>query len=138
MESRHHRIEALGDLADGRCRDRSAENGQQRLPDLARRQAEHETGEVHAEDLGTAANIALGAEVLSEGLDCFGGIAQIGFANAATVTGGGCPQGTAFDWVNAGLGNTKGAIDGTCRSCDAPAISRPTMTVTIAASTFSR
>jgi ISXO2-like transposase domain len=57
--------------------------------------------------------------VLSDGLACFGGIAEAGFIHAVNVTGGGRPKGTEFEWVNTGLGNTKGAITGTCRSCDA-------------------
>ena len=66
-----------------------------------------------------SANIAPGARVRSDGLACFGGFAEAGFEHAMSVTGGGRPQGTAFKWVNTGLGNTKGSITGTCRSCDA-------------------
>jgi len=65
------------------------------------------------------ANIASGARVRSDGLACFRGFTEAGFEHAVSVTGGGRPQGTAFEWVNTGLGNTKGAITGTCRSCDA-------------------
>jgi ribosomal protein L37AE/L43A len=65
------------------------------------------------------ANIASGARVLSDGLACFGGFAEAGFKHTVSVTGGGRPKGSDFKWVNTGLGNTKGAITGTCRSCDA-------------------
>jgi hypothetical protein len=64
------------------------------------------------------ANIAPGARVRSDGLACFGGFAEAGLTHIAVVTGGGRPKGTAFTWANTGLGNTKGAITGTCRSCD--------------------
>ena len=35
------------------------------------------------------------------------------------VTGGGRPKEILMHWSNTGLGNLKGAINGTCRSCDA-------------------
>ena len=35
------------------------------------------------------------------------------------VNAGGRPKSEAFTWVNTGLGNVKGAITGTLRSCDA-------------------
>ena len=35
------------------------------------------------------------------------------------VTGGGRPKQVLMHWSNTGLGNLKGAINGTCRSCDA-------------------
>ena len=65
------------------------------------------------------ANIAKGARVLSDGLACWNGIDEAGLKHIAKITGGGRPTGPDFKWVNTGLGNTKGAITGTCRSIDA-------------------
>jgi len=65
------------------------------------------------------ANIEPGSRVLSDGLACFNGLAAAGMKHAVTITGGGRPEGLEFKWVNTGLGNTKSAITGTCRSCDA-------------------
>lgn len=65
-----------------------------------------------------AASIELGSRVLSDGLGCFNGLADAGLKHKVKITGGGRPQGTEFKWVNTGIGNVKGAITGTLRSCD--------------------
>lgn len=64
-------------------------------------------------------NIAPGSRVLSDGLGCFNGFADAGLTHVAIITGGGRPEGIEFKWSNTGLGNVKGAITGTLRSCDA-------------------
>jgi len=64
-------------------------------------------------------NIVAGAHILSDGLACWNGFDEAGFDHVARITGGGRPTDNAFEWVNTGLGNTKGAITGTCRSIDA-------------------
>ena len=51
MEGGDHRIEAFGDLADGRGRDRAAQDRQQRLAHFAGRKAEHEAGKDHPVDM---------------------------------------------------------------------------------------
>ena len=65
-----------------------------------------------------SANIAPGTRVLSDGLACFGGVVEAGMKHTAIVTGGGRPKDERFKWTNTGLANIKGAITGTCRSCD--------------------
>ena len=65
------------------------------------------------------ANIATDARVLSDGLACWNGFDEAGLKHVAKVTGSGRPTDNAFKWANTGLGNTKGAITGTCRSIDA-------------------
>ena len=65
------------------------------------------------------ANIAPGSIVVSDGLGCFLGLAEAGMRHLAVVTGGGRPKEILMHWSNTGLGNLKGAINGTCRSCDA-------------------
>jgi ribosomal protein L37AE/L43A len=64
------------------------------------------------------ANIAAGARVVSDGLGCFGGLADAGLKHKAVVTGSGRPKGERFKWTNTSLGNIKSAIAGTCRSFD--------------------
>ena len=65
-----------------------------------------------------SANIAPGTRVLSDGLACFGGVVEAGMKHTAIVTGGGRPKDDRLKWTNTGLANIKGAITGTCRSCD--------------------
>ena len=65
-----------------------------------------------------SANIVPGTRVLSDGLACFGGVVEAGMRHTAIVTGGGRPKGDLFKWTNTGIANIKGAITGTCRSCD--------------------
>src|SRR5258708_2121093 len=65
-----------------------------------------------------SANIAPGTRVLSDGLACFGGVVEAGMKHTAIVTGGGRPKDQRLKWTNTGLANIKGAITGTCRSCD--------------------
>jgi hypothetical protein len=64
------------------------------------------------------ASIAPGSRVLSDGLGCWNGLEDAGLKHVSKVTGSGRPRTDAFKWVNTGLGNVKGAITGTCRSCD--------------------
>jgi transposase-like protein/ribosomal protein L37AE/L43A len=56
--------------------------------------------------------------VVSDGLNCFSGIAQSGFLHESIVTGGGyeSTQINVFTWVNTMLGNVKKAIHGTYHS----------------------
>ena len=56
--------------------------------------------------------------MLSDGLACFGGLVDAGMRHTAILTGGGRPKDERFKWTNTGLANIKGAITGTCRSCD--------------------
>ena len=65
-----------------------------------------------------SANIVPGTRVLSDGLACFGGVVEAGMRHTAVVTGGGRPKGDLFKWTKTGIANIKGAIIGTCRSCD--------------------
>ncbi len=60
-----------------------------------------------------------GSIVVSDGLACFKGLADAGMRHLPIVTGGGRPKQVLMHWSNTGLGNLKGAINGTCRSCDA-------------------
>src|SRR5262249_19571948 len=53
------------------------------------------------------ANIAPGARVVSDGLGCFGGLADAGLKHKAVVTGSGRPKDERFKWTNTGLGNIK-------------------------------
>ena len=64
------------------------------------------------------ANFVTGSRVLSDGLGCWNGLDDAGMKHAPRITGGGRPTDHDFKWVNTGLGNVKGAITGTCRSCD--------------------
>jgi ISXO2-like transposase domain len=66
------------------------------------------------------ANIAPGARVVSDGLGCFGGLADAELKHKAIVTGSGRPKDERLNlkWTNTGLGNIKSAITGTCRSFD--------------------
>jgi len=66
-----------------------------------------------------AANIVPGSLVVSDGLGCFRGLGEAGMRHVPVVTGGGRPKDILLHWSNTGLGNLKGAINGTCRSCDA-------------------
>lgn len=66
----------------------------------------------------TVRSIEPGSRVLSDGLRCFNGLAEAGLKHTVRATGGGRPKGSEFKWVNTGLGNVKGAITGTLRSCD--------------------
>src|SRR5262249_20090867 len=59
-----------------------------------------------------------GARVVSDGLGCFGGLADAWLKHKAVVTGSGRPKHERFKWTNTGLGNIKSAITGTCRSFD--------------------
>jgi hypothetical protein len=63
-------------------------------------------------------NFSKGSRVLSDGLGCWNGLGDAGMKHEPRITGGGRPTGPDFKWVNTGLGNVKGAITGTCRSCD--------------------
>jgi len=65
------------------------------------------------------ANIAPGSIVVSDGLGCWNGLGEAGMRHLSLVTGGGRPKEILMHWSNTGLGNLKGAINGTCRSCDA-------------------
>ena len=64
------------------------------------------------------ANIVPGSIVVSDGLGCFLGLGEAGMRHLPLVTGGGRPKEILMHWSNTGLGNLKGAINGTCRSCD--------------------
>jgi hypothetical protein len=66
------------------------------------------------------AGLAPGAEVVTDGLGYFLGIAEAGFTHRIIKTGGGArrPTEPEFKWVNTALGNIKSAITGTCRSLD--------------------
>ena len=64
------------------------------------------------------ANIAPGSRVLSDGLSCFDGVVDADMRHIATSPAAAAPRTNDFKWVNTGLGNVKGAITGTCRSCD--------------------
>ena len=66
-----------------------------------------------------AANIEPGSTVVSDGLGCWNGLGEAGMRHLPLVTGGGRPKEILMHWSNTGLGNLKGAINGTCRSCDA-------------------
>ena len=59
------------------------------------------------------ANIVPGSIAVSDGLG------DAGMRHLPIVTGGGRPKEILMHWSNTGLGNLKGAINGTCRSCDA-------------------
>ena len=50
------------------------------------------------------ANIAPGARVVSDGLGCFGGLADAGLKHKAVVTGTGRPKDERLKWANIGLG----------------------------------
>jgi ribosomal protein L37AE/L43A len=70
------------------------------------------------------ANLEAGSCVHSDGLACFAGVAEAGLRHVPVVTGCGRPDEVRFKWVNTGLGNLKGALVGTCRSCDAHHVDR--------------
>src|ERR1022692_2207096 len=63
-------------------------------------------------------NLNPGCTVVSDGLQCFGGVTEAGCAHEATKTGSGpaSVRVPAFKWVNTALGNIKAAITGTYRS----------------------
>ena len=63
-------------------------------------------------------NLNPGCIVVSDGLQCFGGVAEAGCAHEAIKTGSGpaSVRVPAFKWVNTALGNIKAAITGTYRS----------------------
>ncbi len=62
-------------------------------------------------------HLAPDARVVSDGLGCWNGVDEAGFAHTAIRTGSGraAAQGSAFKWVNTTLGNIKAAIVGTYR-----------------------
>jgi ribosomal protein L37AE/L43A/transposase-like protein len=59
-----------------------------------------------------------GAEVVSDGLNCFAAVTDAGCAHTAIITGSGkkAVKTPAFKWVNTALGNIKSAIIGTYRA----------------------
>jgi len=59
-----------------------------------------------------------GAEVVSDGLNCFAAVKDAGCSHTAIVTGSGrkAAKTPAFKWVNTALGNIKAAIVGTYRA----------------------
>ncbi len=59
-----------------------------------------------------------GAEVVSDGLNCFAAVTDAGCAHTAIITGSGkkAVKTPAFKWVNTALGNIKSAIVGTYRA----------------------
>ncbi|CAN2536049.1 IS1595+family+transposase+ISMetp1 [Methylocapsa aurea] len=61
-----------------------------------------------------------GAEVVSDGLNCFAAVTDAGCTRTAIVTGSGkkAVKTPAFKWVNTALGNIKAAIVGTYRAVD--------------------
>ena len=61
-----------------------------------------------------------GAEVVSDGLNCFAAVTDAGCTHTAIVTGSGkkAVKTPAFKWVNTALGNIKAAIVGTYRAVD--------------------
>jgi hypothetical protein len=71
------------------------------------------------------ANIAPGARIVSDGLGCFGGLAEDGLKHKAIITGSEHPTDELLKCTNTGLGN-KSATIGTRRSFD-PQQSRPVM-----------
>jgi len=66
------------------------------------------------------AAIESGAEVVSDGLNCFAAVTDAGCAHTAIVTGSGrkAAKTPTFKWVNTALGNIKAAIVGTYRAVD--------------------
>nr|WP_246721632.1 transposase [Methylosinus sp. H3A] len=69
---------------------------------------------------GKLAGAALesGAAVVSDGLNCFAAVTDVGCRHTAIVTGSGAKAAKtpAFKWVNTALGNIKAAIVGTYRA----------------------
>jgi transposase-like protein len=63
-------------------------------------------------------NLNPGCTVVSDGLQCFGGVNEAGCAHEVIKTGSGpaSVRVPAFKWVNTALGNIKAAITGTYRS----------------------
>jgi transposase-like protein len=63
-------------------------------------------------------NLNPGCTVVSDGLQCFGGVTEAGCGHEAIRTGSGpaSVRVPAFKWVNTALGNIKAAITGTYRS----------------------
>ena len=55
-----------------------------------------------------------GAQVVSDGLNCFKALSQVGFEQTAIVTGGGAASMACerFTWVNTLIGNVKNAMTG--------------------------
>ncbi|MBF0353508.1 MAG: IS1595 family transposase [SAR324 cluster bacterium] len=66
----------------------------------------------------SALHLSAGCSVVSDGLLCFGAIAESGCKHQAVVVGGGAKSVShpEFNWVNTTLGNIKGAIVGTYRA----------------------
>ena len=63
-------------------------------------------------------SLAPGCAVVSDGLRCFGGVAEAGCSHQVISTGSGpvAARTPAFKWVNTALGNIKAAITGTYRA----------------------
>ena len=71
-------------------------------------------------------NLNPACTVVSDGLQCFGGVTEAGCAHQAIKTGSG-PASVripAFKWVNTALGNMKAAIVGTYRSISSKHVPR--------------
>jgi hypothetical protein len=72
--------------------------------------------------IGTFARRSLDptCEVVTDGLSCFGGVADAGYTHKVTKTGSGAAgvRTPAFRWVNTALGNIKAALVGTYRAID--------------------
>ena len=64
--------------------------------------------------------------VVSDGLQCFGSVADAGFTHQAVKTGSGpaAARVPAFKWVNTALGNIKAAITGTYRAISSKHVPR--------------
>jgi transposase-like protein len=62
-------------------------------------------------------HLAPDARVVSDGLGCWSGVDEAGFAHRTILTGSGkaAARGSVFKWVNTSLGNIKAAITGTYR-----------------------
>ncbi len=63
------------------------------------------------------AKLKPGADVISDGLACFGAVIDHGFSHTVVVSGGGrrAAKKSTFKWVNTALGNIKSALTGTYR-----------------------
>jgi transposase-like protein len=72
------------------------------------------------------ASLAPDCMVVSDGLHCFGGVAQAGCSHQVIVTGGGpaAARTPAFEWVNTALGNIKASIIGTYRAISSKHVPR--------------
>ncbi|TDX62095.1 ISXO2 transposase-like protein [Methylosinus sp. sav-2] len=64
------------------------------------------------------ATLESGADIVSDGLNCFAAAMDVGCTHTAIVTGPGAKAAKtpAFKWVNTALGNIKAAIVGTYRA----------------------